>query len=97
MHALAEFLKYVYFIVVFADQVFPTFGLFVCGPCSPLWLMFVLYVFWGRRSFIDPICCNFCMVPSMFLRLVFGRSFIFFAGQQLDTWTLAPQKTRGMA
>ena len=23
--------------------------------CSPLWLKFVLYVFWGRRSFIDPI------------------------------------------
>ena len=22
------------------------------------------------RSFIDPICCNFCMVLSMFLRLV---------------------------
>ena len=32
MHALAKFLKYVYFIVIFADQVFPTFGLFVCGP-----------------------------------------------------------------
>ena len=30
-----------------------------------LWLMFVLYVFWGRRSFIDPICCNSCMVLSM--------------------------------
>ena len=32
MHALAEFLKYVYFIVILADQVFPTFGIFVCGP-----------------------------------------------------------------
>ena len=53
--------------------------------CSPLWLTFVLYVFWGRRSFIDPICCNFCMVLSMFLRLVFGQSFIFFARHQLDT------------
>ena len=29
--------------------------------------MFVLYVFLDRRSFIDPICCNFCMVLSMFL------------------------------
>ena len=65
--------------------------------CSPLWLMFVLYVFWGRRSFIDPICCNFCMVLSMFLRLVFGQSFIFCARHQFDTWTLAPLKTRGMA
>ena len=25
------------------------------------------YVFLGRRSFIDPICCIFCMVLSMFL------------------------------
>ena len=36
--------------------------------------MFVLYVFWGRRSFIDPICCNSCMVLSMFLRLVLANS-----------------------
>ena len=28
--------------------------------------MFVLYVFLDRSSFIDPICCNFCMVLSMF-------------------------------
>ena len=34
--------------------------------CSPSWFMFVLYVFLDRRSFIDPICCNFCMVLSMF-------------------------------
>ena len=68
VHALAEFLKNVYFIVIFADQVIPTFGMFVCGP---VWLMFVLYVFWGRRSFIDPICCNFCIVLSMFLRFGF--------------------------
>ena len=33
--------------------------------CSPLCLMFVLYEFLGRRSFIDPICCNSCMVLSM--------------------------------
>ena len=32
--------------------------------------MFVLYVFWGRRCFIDPICRNFCMVLSMFYSLV---------------------------
>ena len=64
--------------------------------CSPLWLMFVLYVFWGRRSFIDPICRNFCMVLSVF-KVGFGQLFIFSARHQLDTWTLAPQKTRGMA
>ena len=28
--------------------------------------MFALYEFLGRRSFIDPICCNSCMVLSMF-------------------------------
>ena len=28
-------------------------------PYSPLWLMSVLHVFWGRRSFIDPICRTF--------------------------------------
>ena len=27
----------------------------------------------------------------------FGQLFIFSARHQLDTWTLAPQKTRGMA
>ena len=35
-------------------------------------LMFVLYEL-GRRSFIDPICCNFCMVLSMFFRLVLAN------------------------
>ena len=29
--------------------------------------MFVLYVFLDRRSFIDPVCCNFCMVLSISL------------------------------
>ena len=54
---------------------------------------------WGRRSFKDPICCNFCMVLSMFSSLVlaggFGQLFICSAIHQLDTWTLAPQKTHG--
>ena len=36
--------------------------------------MFVLYEFLGRRSFIDPLCCNSCMVFSMFLRLVLANS-----------------------
>ena len=45
--------------------------------CSPLWLMFVLYVLWGRRSNIDPIRCNFCMVLSMFFRLVLANPLYF--------------------
>ena len=44
-----------------------------------------LYVFWSRRSFTDPICCNFCMVLSMFYRLVLANFFIFSARHQLDT------------
>ena len=59
--------------------------------------MFVLYVFWGRRSFIDPICRNSCMGLSMCYKVGFGQLFIFSARHQLDTLTLAPQKTRGMA
>ena len=46
--------------------------------CSPLWLMFVFYEFLGRRSFIDPIWCNSCMVLSMFLQLVLANSLCFF-------------------
>ena len=45
--------------------------------CSPLWLMFVLYVLWGRRSNIDPICCNLCMVLYMFFRLVLANPLYF--------------------
>ena len=30
--------------------------------------------FLARRYFIDPICCNSCMVLSMFLRLVLANS-----------------------
>ena len=30
--------------------------------------------FLGRRSFIDPICWNFCMVLPMFFRLVLANS-----------------------
>ena len=36
--------------------------------CSPLWCMFVLYEFLGRRFFIDPICCNSGMVLSIYFR-----------------------------
>ena len=54
--------------------------------CSPLWLMFVLYVFWGRRSFIGPICRNSYLVPCSVGW--FCQFFIFSARHQLDTWTL---------
>ena len=46
--------------------------------------MFVLNVFWGRRSFIDPICRNSCIVLSMFFEVGFGQFFIFSARHQLD-------------
>ena len=39
--------------------------------------MFVFYEFLGRRSFIDPICCNSCMILSMFLQLVLANSLFF--------------------
>ena len=70
------------------------FGIFVCGP---LWLTFVLYEFLGRRCFIDPICCNSCMVLSMFFRLVLANSLFFLC--ETSTWHLdsCPRKTRGMA
>ena len=53
----------------------PTFGIFVCGPLQSFVVnVCTLHgVFWGRRSFIDPICCNFCKVLSMFLTLVLAN------------------------
>ena len=36
--------------------------------------MLILYEFLGSRSLIDPICCNSCMVLSMFFRLVLANS-----------------------
>ena len=62
--------------------------------CSPLWLMFAFYVFWGHRSLIDPICCNFWMVLSIFLGCFWKILFIFSARYQLDVRTLALQRTR---
>ena len=48
-------------LYIIADRVFftdPTFcGIFVCGPL--LFKCQFCYLFWGRRSFIDPICCSF--------------------------------------
>ena len=39
--------------------------------------------------FIDPICCSFCMVLSMFLRLVLAILYIFFARHQRGTEIVA--------
>ena len=60
--------------------------------CSPLWLMFVLYVFWGRRSFIDPICRNFCMVLSMFHRLVLANFLFSLRDINLTLGLLPPRR-----
>ena len=43
----------------------------------------------GRRSFMDTICCNFCMVLPMFLRLVLANSLFSLRDIDLtsfDTW-----------
>ena len=54
--------------------------------------MFVLYVFWGRRSFIDPICRNFCMVLSMCLRLVLANYLFSLRDINLTLGLLPPRK-----
>ena len=71
---------------VFIDPTF--FGIFVCGPLqSFVVIMFVLYdVFGGHRSITDLICCNFCMVLSMFLRLVLANPLYFLCNT--STWHL---------
>ena len=62
--------------------------------CSPLWLMlmFVLYVFWGRRSFIDSICRNSCMVLSMCLRLVLANYLFSLRDINLTLGLLPPRR-----
>ena len=54
-------------------------------PYSPLWLMSVLHVLWGRRSFIDPICRT----------LLHGFVHVFKVGDSCPPPT--KKKTRGMA
>ena len=54
--------------------------------------MFVLYEFLGRRSFIDPICCNSCMVLSMFLRLVLANSLFSLRDINLTLGLLPPRR-----
>ena len=46
----------------------------------------------GLRSLIDPICCNFCVVPSTFLRLVLANPLVSLRDINLTLWTLALQK-----
>ena len=60
--------------------------------CSPLWLIFVLYVFWGCRSFIDPICRNSCMVLSMFYRLVLANFLFSLRDINLTLGLLPPRR-----
>ena len=54
--------------------------------------MFALYEFLGRRSFIDPICCNSCMVLSMFFRLVFVNSLFSLRDINLTLGLLPPRR-----
>ena len=60
--------------------------------CTPLWLMFVLDEFLGRRSFKDLICCNFCMVLSMFFRLVLANSLFSLRDINLTLGLLPPRR-----
>ena len=60
--------------------------------CSPLWLMFVFYVLWGRRSFIDPKCRNFCMVLSMCIRLVLANYLFCLRDINLTLGLLTPRR-----
>ena len=73
--------NFFFYYQVFIDPTF--FGIFVFGPL---------------QSFVVNVCtlCILGMVLSMFYRLVLAN-FIFSARHQLDTWTLAPRKTLGMA
>ena len=54
--------------------------------------MFVLYVFWGGRSFIDPICRNSCMVLSMFYRLVLANFLFSLRDINLTLGLLPPRR-----
>ena len=60
--------------------------------CSLLWLMFLLYVFWGRRSFIDPICCNSYMVLYMFQRFILANPLFSLPNINLTLGLLPPRR-----
>ena len=48
--------------------------------------------FLGRTPFMDPICCNFCMVLSMFLRLVLANSLFSLRDINLTLGLLPPRR-----
>ena len=50
------------------------------------------YEFLGRRSSIDPICCNPCMVLSMFFKLVFANSLFSMRDINLTLGLLPPRR-----
>ena len=54
--------------------------------------MFVRYLFWGCRSFVDPICRNFYMVLSMFYRLVLANSLFSLRDINLTLGLLPPRR-----
>ena len=49
-------------------------------------------IFWGRRSFIDPICRNSCMVLSMFYRLVLANFLFSLRDINLTLGLLPPRR-----
>ena len=54
--------------------------------------MFVLYEFLGHRSFRDLICCNSCMVLSVFLRLVLANPLFSLRDINLTLALLPPRR-----
>ena len=53
---LAEFnMSTLLFLLIRSLQILRSSAYSFAVLCSPLWLMFVLYEFLGRRSFIDPV------------------------------------------
>ena len=54
--------------------------------------MFVLYEFLGHRSFIDPICCNSCMVLPLYMRLVLANSLFSLRDINLTLGLLPPKR-----
>ena len=90
---LAEFnMSTILFLLIRSLQILSSSAYSFAVLCSPLWLMFVLYEFLGRRSFIDPICCNFCMVLSMFFRLVLANSLFSLRDINLTLGLLPPRR-----
>ena len=49
----------------------------------------LLLIFWGRRSFVDPICCSFLLGFALVPKVGFVHP--------IFSWTLALSGTRDMA